>query len=290
LSRGTPALVLAALPFLVGPLGAQLAAGSTSGPLRAASAMPWNGRGDVMPPATVFPLAPAARRPPEPWQPVAASALLPGAGQLALGQWRAVIYAAIEGFGWVQHARYGADARRQRDRYRALARDVARAPFGGDRPVGDFAYYERMESYVASGAYDRVPGGALEPEQDPATFNGATWALARQTYWADPDVTPDPSSAAYRDALAFYQRRAAAPAYFWTWEGASMAHAEFRASLQRSNDASRLAGVALAVLIANHVGSAVDAAISVRLLPLGDGRAALVANAPLPRLARGAHP
>ncbi|HEX5830315.1 MAG TPA: hypothetical protein VFY16_04980 [Gemmatimonadaceae bacterium] len=287
---GTAVLVLAALPFLMGPVGAQPAAGATVGPLRGASALSWNGRRDVVLPALVFPPAPAARRPPEPWQPVAASALLPGAGQLGIGQWRAVIYAAIEGFGWVQHARYGADARRQRDRYRALARDVARAPFGGDRPVGDFAYYERMESYVASGAYDRVPGGALEPELDPATFNGAMWALARETYWADPDVTPDPASAAYRDAVAFYQRRATTPEYRWTWQGAAMAHTEFQASLRRSNDARRLAGVALAVLIANHVGSAVDAAISVRLLPLGDGRAAVVAHAPLPRLARGMHP
>jgi hypothetical protein len=62
-----------------------------------------------------------------------------------------------------------------------LAADVARKPFGGAQPVGAWEYYEAMEKYLASGVFDRVPGGAVDPETDETTYNGARWLLARQT-------------------------------------------------------------------------------------------------------------
>src|SRR3712207_68060 len=178
---------------------------------------------------------------------------------------RFVAYLALEAFSWLQYANDLAEGRRRRDEYRRLARDVARAYYSERRPVGDFEYYERMEHYVESGVYDVVPGGALEPETDTITYNGFLWQLARQTFWDDPEAPPDPASAAYASALDFYERRAVRPDYRWSWRGAQLEQDLFRRTIARSNDAFRRSVTDLGVVLANHVLSAVDASISVRL-------------------------
>jgi hypothetical protein len=197
--------------------------------------------------------------------PPLASALLPGGGQALLGQDRFIAYLAVEGFAWLRYATDVAEARRQRRAYRALAERVARSAFGDSRPVGDFEYYERMKHWVASGAFDLIPGGAVDPETDTTTFNGAVWLLARRTYWTDPDATPPAGSAAQQQALSFYLDRAIGPAYRWSWSGAELEQDVFGQTIDRSNDAYRRTIEDLGLVLANHVLSTVDAYVTVRL-------------------------
>jgi len=199
-----------------------------------------------------------------PWS-ILASAIVPGTGQAWLGQDRFVAYLAVEAYAW---ARYAADAREGRDArvsYRNLASEVARRPFSVTRPVGDFDYYERMEHFAQSGAFDAIPGGELDPEPDTTTANGATWLLARQTFWSNPSVPPPRQSNEYKFAEEFYRERAVGPAYRWSWSNAQLEYAEFRRTIRRSNNAYRNSLEDLGLVIANHALSTVDAFITVRL-------------------------
>jgi hypothetical protein len=198
------------------------------------------------------------------WTPLT-SAVVPGSGQAILGQNRWVAYAAAEAYILARYAADAREGRRQRNHYRALARDVARAKFGGTRPDGSFDYYERMEHYAQSGAYDMGSGGALVPESDTTTSNGALWLLARETYWDDPNVMPPPQSEAYRSSLDLYERRAIRPAYLWSWQDAPLEQDVFRNDIGRSNAAFRRSVEDLGAVLANHLLSTVDAYVTVRL-------------------------
>jgi len=194
---------------------------------------------------------------------VLASAVLPGTGQALLDQDRVVAYLAVEAYAWARYTADVREGRRARESYRNLASEVARRPFSTTRPVGDFDYYERMEKFVASGAFDAIPGGALDPETDTTTANGAIWLLARQTFWANPDA---PATAQeYTNAELFYRDRAVGTAYQWSWDNARLEYAEFRRTIRRSNNAYRTSLQDLGLVIANHALSTVDAFITVRL-------------------------
>ena len=164
------------------------------------------------------------------------------------------------------------DARRngraRRREYRDLAL-TARNVFSEQFPAGDFEYYERMQHFVESGAYDVTPGNDLDPETDTATFNGQTWQLARFTYWENPSTAPSRTSEAYQRALDFYARRAVAPEFRWSWRNAQFEQDLFSRTIERSNNAFRLSSQYLGVLIANHALSAVDAFVFVRLSQRG---------------------
>jgi hypothetical protein len=206
-----------------------------------------------------------------PWS-VLASAIVPGTGQALLRQDRLIAYLAVEAYAW---ARYRADVRegqRARATYRRLASEVARRPFSALRPTGDFEYYERMEKFVESGAFDAVEGGPLDPESDTLTANGAVWLLARQTFWADPSTPPPMDSEEYARAEAFYRERAVGPEYRWSWAGAHLEYSEFRRTIRRSNTAYRTSLQDLGLVIANHALSTVDAFITVRLRRQGTAR------------------
>lgn len=198
------------------------------------------------------------------WAPLASLAL-PGVGQATLGQDRFIPYLAIEAYAWVRYANDSRDGQRFRAQYRELARSVARSAFGPAAPNGPFEYYERMEKWVESGAYDLVPGGTIEPETDTATFNGAQWLLARRTFWQDPDAPPPPESVEYLAALRFYRGRAVQPDFRWSWRDAQLAQDVFRRTIARSNDAYRHASMDLGIILGNHMLSMVDAFVSMRL-------------------------
>lgn len=208
--------------------------------------------------------APPQRATPSAWA-IAGSLILPGAGQALLRQERFVPYAAAEAFFVMRYAQHFRDARRERDRYRALAASVARAPFGTARGHGSFDYYESMEHFVESGAFDAVVGGDLDPEPDTTTFNGRMWLLARKTFWRDVAVAPPRDSREWRLAENFYLNRAVRGELRWSWRDAQLEYDEFRRTIRRSNDAYRDALADLSVIIANHVLSSVDAFVSVRL-------------------------
>ncbi|MDQ6830894.1 MAG: hypothetical protein M3081_18680 [Gemmatimonadota bacterium] len=198
------------------------------------------------------------------WTPVA-SAIVPGGGQALLGQSRAVPYLLLEGFAWAQYASKLHAARAGRDEYRRIARVVARSIFSDSLPVGGFEYYETMERFVDSGVFDLNPGGPLDPETDPATFNGSIWLLARRTFWENPDVAPSRTSLAWKNAESFYRQRAVGPEYRWSWRDAQLEQDLFRRTIQQSNGAFRVASDYLGLIIANHALSTVDAYVTVRL-------------------------
>jgi len=205
-----------------------------------------------------------------PWYAPPVSALVPGLGQGLLRQQRGIVYLAAEGYLILRTLGAQRDARRERDAYRELARTVARAGFGTDRPDAAWEYYERLQYVLESGVFNRTPGAALTPESDPATFNGSIWRLARETFWRDPEVTPPPTSPEYQRAIAFYERRAVGEAFRWSWRDAQLEQDLYRQTIERSNDASRQAGQLIGLLLANHALSLVDAYVSVRLRVFGD--------------------
>jgi hypothetical protein len=222
-----------------------------------------------------------------PWYAPPLSALVPGLGQGLLRQQRGIVYIAAEGYLILRAIGAQRDARRERDAYREIARTVARSSFGAERPDGAWEYYERLQHVLESGAFNLTPGAALTPESDPATFNGAMWRLARETFWRDPDVAPAPTSPEYQRALEFYQRRAAGETFRWSWRDAQLEQDLYRQTIDRSNDASRQARQMVGLLLANHALSLVDAYVSVRLRVFGhtDGasrRVGVAGQVPIP--------
>ncbi len=207
------------------------------------------------------------------WAPVA-SLILPGAGQVLLRQDRFVAYFAVEAWAMLEFVNQRTEARRQQNRYRALARDVARTLYGPPFPMGTWAYYESMEHFLESGVFDRLPGGEVDPDINTDTYNGAMWLLARTTYWNDPDLAPSEGSAEYRRALNFYLDRAVRPEYRWSWRGAQLEQDLYIRTIRRSNTSFRGARAALGMVLANHLLSAVDAFVTLRVEGLdgGDGR------------------
>jgi hypothetical protein len=193
------------------------------------------------------------------------SALVPGGGQLRLGQDRFAVYAAVEAYGWVRYLRHRADGRRARDGYRALAAEVARSLFTPNGRPGSFEYYESMEKYLESGVFDMSDEADLQPEQDVSTFNGFLWRRARETFWEDPEVSPPPDSRAYEQAIAYYQERAVTDEFRWSWRDAQLEYDLFRRTIAGSNQSYRQAVQDLGVILANHVLSTVDAFVTLRL-------------------------
>ncbi len=204
-----------------------------------------------------------------------------------LRQQRGIVYAAAEAFLILRAVGASRDARRERDAYREIARSVARAGFPGARPDAEWSYYERLQFVLESGAFNSTPGAGFTPESDPATFNGSVWQLARETFWRDPEVPPDEASDEYRRAIAFYQQRAASDEFRWSWRDAQLEQDVYRQTIERSNDASRVARQMVGLLLANHALSLVDAYVSVRLRAFGErvgptSRFGVQASLPLP--------
>lgn len=204
-----------------------------------------------------------------PWWAPVSSGVLPGTGQLLMGQQRGVGYLVAEGYLLLQLFRARRDANRDRDTYRALAYEVARKPFGGVRPPGGWDYYESMEKYLESGAFDRIPGGAIDPETDETTYNGARWLLARETFWVNPDIAPPAGSSEYSRALAFYQSRAIPAAYQWSWRDAQLEQDVYSQTIASANRSVQQAVNFVGLIGANHLVSLIDAYVSVRVRRFG---------------------
>jgi hypothetical protein len=214
--------------------------------------------------------APAAAVPPETaapsiWVRPLASLLIPGSGQLLAGQDRGAVYLAAEVYLLSRYLQLDHEATQEARRYQDLAFDVARRAFQPTRRDTVFEYYEQMERFVESGTYDADTGSAFVPESDTRTYNGSVWLLARRTYWADPNVPPDPTSPQYWNAVQFYQARAVSDNFQWSWREHSLEHQVFRDYMQRSDNAFRRAQSQIGLLLANHLVSAIDALISARM-------------------------
>lgn len=263
LSRGgSPETYVVAPP---GPAAASASATTTSGAIPSVS---WG------------PLLPR-------WTAPVGSLLLPGLGQLRLGEDRFVAYAAAELYLWTKYMKDTRELRRQRQAYKTLARDVARYFYSRNGPDGDWDYYEVMgKDYLESGAYSTTASGEVVPETDPATYNGHIWRLALRTYWGNPDTPPPPGSAPYNEALALYKRRAVPPELRWSWRNSQLERDLYRRAISRANDSFRRATVGGSLIVANHLLSAVDAFVVVRLeslrTPDGDQRVGATVRVPVP--------
>lgn len=192
----------------------------------------------------------------------AASLLLPGAGQAALGLRRWPLYVAVEAGLWWLWADARGDYLGYRDGYRDLAWETARFR-EGPRRDGGWPYYEAMSHYLESGLYDTDPAAGIQPEEDPTTYNGSVWEVARGIYL--PGGSPSPGTPEHADALAWYEERAAGPEFLWSWAGRDGDLERFRALIGSADDANRTRTTAFGVILANHLVSAIDGLVAGRL-------------------------
>lgn len=198
-----------------------------------------------------------------------ASLLLPGTGQLVLGQRRWIVYAALELAGWAFHLDRRRTGRRLRGEYRDLAWTEARGAAPQPRLDGDFEYYEALEHWSRSGTWDADPRlEGLQPETDPGSYNGFVWALARDLYLPPGASEADPR---FAQALAYYEERAYRPELLWDWTGKEAALDRYIRLIDGSDDALRTATVVLGAVVANHLLAGVDAFISARGRRAGEG-------------------
>ena len=181
-----------------------------------------------------------------------------------MGQRRWMAYVILEGVSWVTYGRTRSSALNLKDGYQTLAWDQART-YEGDRVDGEFAYYEAMEKFERSGAFDLDPSGpGLQPQTDPSTFNGKTWALAMQIFFA-PGATPGPGDPEYADALSFYRNEGYDERFEWTWAGQPEEWEGYRDLIESSDEDFRRASQYAGVIIANHLLSGVDGFVTARI-------------------------
>lgn len=191
------------------------------------------------------------------------SLVVPGWGQRSLGQRRALVYAAAEAVLWGFWVERRADAAKLRADYRDLAWDAARLRTG-EREDGSWSYYEAVSKWSRSGAFDRDPAASgLQPEEDPATFNGSVWVLAREIHFRG--GTPAPGDPSWQAALAWYGQRAYADGFLWDWSGRAGELAQYRRLIHESDDRFHQATTAVGVVLANHLLAGTDAFVSARL-------------------------
>lgn len=120
------------------------------------------------------------------------SALVPGAGQWYQGQERWPAYIAVEAWAWIEFVDWRRDGRTLKRKYRDLAWQVARRVGSGPRIEGGWEYYEALTHFRSSGTFDSDPVRPdVQPESDPATFNGSIWALAQEIFFPK-DSDPPP--------------------------------------------------------------------------------------------------
>jgi hypothetical protein len=176
------------------------------------------------------------------------------------------MFAGLELLGWLVHLDQRRDGEQLRAEYVDMAWTVAQSGEFTPGSEGDFEYYERLGSWTRSGNWDVDPTRAgVQPEDDVDTFNGATWALARDIFLPPGAGEGHPS---FASALEFYQHRAYPPGLLWDWTGKEASLNQYRDLIKRSDDSLRTASVVLGAVVANHLLSAVDAFVSSHL-PVG---------------------
>lgn len=261
------------LPWIAAAMAVTAVSGAAAQPLVQAMALSAP-RLEASPVAKAAVVTADSRKDQAPWWAPVASAVVPGTGQLALGQQRGVAYLVAEVYLVVQAISARQEWDRDRTEYRSIAADVARRQFGGDLPIGPWEYYEAMEGPLESGVFDKVPGGRVDPETDTETYNGATWQLARTTHWADPNSPPAADSPEYQRALDFYEARAIRDDYRWSWRDARLERDVYRQYIASSNRSYQRSVSMVSLVGMNHLVSLIDAYVTVRIRRYGGVRVA----------------
>ena len=200
-----------------------------------------------------------------------ASAILPGAGQKYLHSDRWVPFAAIEAWAWVKYLDQRGRARDLEQEYRDLAWNVARRITTSTRRDSVFTYYEAIKDHDRSGSFDMDPQTAgLQPEADPATFNGLQWSRARALFLRG--IPAVPGTLEYEQALAYYRTNAIPDGFAWNWGTSRLEQEQFKETISRSDAAFRDATRMMGVILANHIVSAVDALVQARVKMLNEHR------------------
>jgi hypothetical protein len=200
-----------------------------------------------------------------------ASVVIPGSGQVLLGNDRFIGYVAVEALSWWKYVKDVGERRDDEAAYKRLARRQARAPFTNGSPDllpdADWAYYEKMRDYKESGAFSLTTTGPVVPETDAATYNGSRWQLAQNTF------------STRQAAMEQYMRDAIRPEFSWSWKSAQFQYDIFKRTTEKRNDAYRAGLADLMVIGANHILSMVDAFSTVRLRASTDANGATVVGA-----------
>lgn len=200
-----------------------------------------------------------------PWVRPLASLVVPGSGQLLGGRDRGMVYLAAEVWFVARALALSGQGRSERDQFITLGFDVARAQFTPYRLDAPWEYYEAMSHWVESGHYSLTSAGPIQPETDTLTYNGAMWLLARRNYLTNPDSIPPPTDPAYQAALAFYRQRAFVDVLRWSWRDAQLEMDAYAQKIRNSDDDFRYATTYLGAIVLNHLASAVDAFITLRV-------------------------
>ena len=189
------------------------------------------------------------------------SLALPGLGQHQLGKSRKWLFAGLEVAAWVVYMERRSAGGSLRDDYRDFAWQVGRIQVG-PRVDADFNYYETLSKWDRSGAFDRdAASSGLQPEEDPATFNGTIWARAQAIFLGGGG---QPGDVGFAQALEYYEARAYETEFLWDWNRTTGGRSRLGEIISESDSRFRQATTALGVVIANHLVSAVDAFLSTR--------------------------
>ncbi|HET9985289.1 MAG TPA: hypothetical protein VFQ38_16935 [Longimicrobiales bacterium] len=197
------------------------------------------------------------------------SAGAPGAGQYVLRLDRWIPIAAGELFGWWEASRQNRSARNYERRFRDVAWQVARRVSVGARRDTVFEYYELLSKgpYNSSGPFDMDPRtSALEPDTTPGTFNAYIWKLARDLNLGG--SAPVPGTRGYENALAYYRENAIPPTFAWDWGTRYLEQQVYVDLVHRADATFRRRDRTIALILANHAASAVDAFVAARLRTL----------------------
>jgi hypothetical protein len=181
------------------------------------------------------------------------SAVVPGGGQLVLGEGRFLVYTVIEVIGWWNYQKNRNELSHETEVFKAIASGVARAPFTANPQDREWAYYEQMRDFLESGPYSTVENGPVTPPTDITTYNGYKWQLALQ------------NNATRAAALADYDRVAAKPDFQWSWKNHRLERDIFIRTIALRNDAYQRGSNYLLAVGANHVLSMIDAFATIRL-------------------------